>query len=105
MNELRQDEEFPYSWRLDFCDFTTEILDKDFFGFSAEFCWLLVYELEHLIKLVERLFRHERSRFDCLLDIGIFSEFGNLLIELQPDMASDLRCALDEAKITACWLQ
>lgn len=41
----------------------------------------------------------------CHKSQSLHEILGNLLIELEPDMASDLRCALEEAKITAYWLQ
>jgi len=44
---------------------------------------------------IQRLCHKSRSLHEIL---------GNLLIELEPDMASDLRCALEEAKITGYWM-
>lgn len=41
----------------------------------------------------------------CHKSQSLHEILGNLLIELEPDMARDLRRALEEAKITACWLQ
>jgi hypothetical protein len=41
----------------------------------------------------------------CHKSQSLHEILGNLLIELQPEMASDLRCALEEAKVTAHWLQ
>ena len=39
----------------------------------------------------------------CHKSQALHEILGNLLIELEPDMASDLRCSLQEAKIAACW--
>jgi len=41
----------------------------------------------------------------CHKSQSLHEILGNLLIELEPDMARDLSCALEEAKITACWRQ
>ena len=41
----------------------------------------------------------------CHKSQSLHEILGNLLIELQPEMASDLRCALKEAKVTTYWPQ
>ena len=41
----------------------------------------------------------------CHKSQSLHEILGNLLIELEPEMARDLRCALEEAKIAAHWRQ
>jgi hypothetical protein len=41
----------------------------------------------------------------CHKSQSLHEILGNLLIEVQPEMALDLRCALEEAKISASWLR
>jgi hypothetical protein len=41
----------------------------------------------------------------CHKSQSLHEILGNLLIEQQPEMALDLRCALDEVKISAAWLR
>jgi hypothetical protein len=41
----------------------------------------------------------------CHRSQSLHEILGNLLIEMQPEMALDLRSALEEAKISASWLR
>jgi len=79
--EFSQYKETSSCWRLDLVKLLSEIVHKYFLKVAAELHGFFPDELETLIEFCDNILRHECTRLEGFLDLGIVSKPAEFVVD------------------------